>query len=310
MQEAERLKRRTVRLSILSNAILFLLKLLVGFSVGAVSIVSEAMHSGVDLLASFIAFLAIRKATTPPDRMHGYGHGKFENLSAMAEALLILLAAAGIIYEALEDFEKDDQLQGLEYAILVMAISILINTLVSRRLLSVAKQTDSQALAANGLHLQSDVWTSVGVLAGLALMRLTEWPWLDPVIAIMVAGIIFRTGWHMLLESLHSLTDASLPEEEKARIGEILSRCPEVKGFHCLRTRKSGSYRLLDVHVLFDGTMHLNQIHAICDELEQEIRGAFGPFDVLIHPEPAERHVIETNIAQYEHAQANPHQEI
>ena len=188
-----------------------------------------------------------------------------------------------------------------------MAISIVINLIVSRRLIHVAKLTGSQALEADGLHLQSDIWTSVGVLGGLVLMQLTGWAWLDPVIAVFVAGIIFRAGWKMVHESVRELTDESLPEEEEARISEIIRECPEVRGLHCLRTRKSGFYKLLDVHVLFDGNMHLSQVDAICDELEENIRREFGTFDVMIHPEPAQYHREESKVSQFEKAKGVQH---
>lgn len=303
MGELDALKKRTAWLSVLSNTILVILKLFVGLYVGAVSLVSEALHSGIDLMAAFIALWAVRKSLAPPDAEHDYGHGKFENLSAAVEALLIVGAAVGIVMEAMDKFHAAQVPEALEYGIAIMLVSILVNFFVSRRLIRVARETGSQALEADGLHLQADIWTSVGVLLGLLLMELTGWAWLDPVIAIFVAGIIFRAGWHMVRESTLELTDASLPEEEERRMGAIISAIPEVRGYHCLRTRKSGSFKLLDVHVLFDGTMHLSHVHAICDELEQKLRdGGFGTMDVLLHPEPVEEHEAETKASRYEQA--------
>lgn len=304
-QEQAALKKRTAWLSIGSNTTLVILKLIVGIYVGAVSLVSEALHSGVDLLAALIAFWAVRKSIIPPDAEHDYGHGKFENLSAAVEALLIVGAAGAIVYEAVSKLGSAEVPEDLGYGAAVMAISIVINFAVSMRLTSVAERTGSQALAADGLHLRSDVWTSVGVLAGLLAMEVTGWGWLDSVIAIFVAGIIFRAGWHMVMESVQELTDASLPEEDEARIGAIIASEPEVLGYHCLRTRHSGSYRLLDVHVTFDGNMHLSRVHAVCDELEQKIRREFGTFDIMIHPEPAGSHQPETKVTQFEESQGD-----
>lgn len=300
MGEMDALKKKAAWMSIYSNTALVLLKLAVGCYVEAVSLVSEALHSGTDLLAALIAFWAVRKSAAPPDPEHDYGHGKFENLSAAAEALLIVGAAIGVVVKAVEKFRESQMPEMLGYGIAVMLCSILVNFIVSRRLIHVARKTGSQALEADGLHLQADIWTSVGVLLGLVLMELTGWVWLDPVIAIFVAGIIFRAGWHMVRDSALQLTDASLPDEEERRIGEIISEVPEVMGYHCLRTRKSGSYKLLDVHVLFDGAMHLSRVHAICDELELNIRrGGFGTMDVLIHPEPVHSHEEETTVSRY-----------
>jgi cation diffusion facilitator family transporter len=244
----------------------------------------------------------VKKSVTPPDTEHDYGHGKFENLSAAVEALLIVAAAGGIVYEAFEHIGQDKVPEMLHFGVAIMAVSIIINLVVSQKLISVGKLTESQALEADGLHLRADVWTSVGVMLGLILMEFTGWAWLDGAIAIVVAVIIFREGWKMVVDSTMELTDVSLPEEQEDRIMAIIDSIPEVKGCHCLRTRKSGSYKLLDVHVLFDGNMHLAQVHAICDELEEKIRGEFGAFDILIHPEPAGNHEPETKAAQYEYA--------
>lgn len=303
MSKSAALKQRTAYLSILSNTTLVLLKLIVGIYVGAVSLISEALHSGVDLIAALIAFWAVRKSVTPPDTEHDYGHGKYENLSAAVEALLIVAAAIGILYESVMKFAESKVPEMLSYGIAIMAASIVINFFVSHRLIQVARETGSQALEADGLHLRADIWTSVGVLLGLVLMQLTGWAWLDPLIAIFVAGIIFRAGWRMVVDSTMQLTDASLPEEEEERIRKIIESVPEVRGCHCLRTRRSGSYKLLDVHVLFDGTMHLSQVHAICDELEQLIRKEFGTFDIMIHPEPDGYHAKETKVSLYEESQ-------
>ena len=311
MSKNAALKQRTAYLSIISNTTLVVLKLIVGIYVGAVSLISEALHSGVDLIAALIAFWAVRKSVTPPDMEHDYGHGKYENLSAAVEAVLIVAAALGIVYEAVDKFHESAVPETLSYGIAIMVFSIIINFFVSHRLIVVAKKTGSQALEADGLHLRADIWTSVGVLTGLVLIRADlnrRYIYLmqfDPVIAIFVAGIIFRAGWRMIVESTMQLTDASLPEEEEMRIRKIIESVPEVRGCHCLRTRRSGSYKLLDVHVLFDGTMHLSQVHAICDELEQLIRKEFGTFDIMIHPEPAGYHDVETKVSLYEESQAD-----
>lgn len=303
MNDTIRLKRRTAWLSVCSNSLLVMLKLVVGIYVGAVSLISEAMHSGVDLIAALIAFWAVRRSVVPPDSTHDYGHGKYESVAAAVEAVLILVAAAAIIYESLHKLNNPSVPEELGLGVLIMSVSVVVNFFVARYLIHVAIQTDSQALLADGRHLQADIWTSLGVLFGLACMELTGWPWLDPIIAIFVAGIIFRTGWHMIRESFGQLTDISLPPEEENRIKHLIERRSDVYGCHCLRTRRSGSYRLLDVHVLFDGNMRLTEVHKICDELESAIRRHLGTFDVLIHPEPANNHQPETQVSIYENSQ-------
>jgi len=299
MEDLAGLKRRTAYLSIISNTTLMLLKLAVGVYVGAVSLISEAMHSGVDLIAAFVAFWAVRRSLVPPDSTHDYGHGKYESVAAAVESVLIIGAAMAIIGESLDKLREPTLPENLELGLIIMALSVAVNYFVARRLLAVAKKTNSQALRADGEHLRADIWTSLGVLAGLAGMNFFDWPWLDPVIAIFVAGIIFRVGWHMIRESLGELTDISLPPEEEARIVHLIERRSDVYGCHCLRTRKSGSYRLLDVHVLFDGDMPLKDVHKICDELENAIRRHLGAFDVLIHAEPHKNHTRETKVSVY-----------
>jgi cation diffusion facilitator family transporter len=284
------LKERTARLSVISNSVLVILKLVVGFYTGAVSIISEAAHSGVDLLASVIAFYAVRKADTPPDGNHAYGHGKFENLSGAIEAILIVGAAVWIVYEAGDKINSARVPEFLEYGIVIMLISIGVNYWVSERLFKVAKQTDSHALEADGLHLRADIWTSVGVLTGLVIIHFTGLAWLDPVIAIVVAGVVFKAGYGMTKKSLYELTDISLPADEEQIIIDIITSHKEVISFHQLRTRRSGSWRLIDMHLILYKDMHLNKAHDICDQIEAEIKEKLGLCDVVIHLEPCDHH--------------------
>lgn len=283
-------KQRTARLSVISNTVLVVLKLVVGFYTGAVSIISEAAHSAVDLLAALVAFYAVRKSDKPPDENHAYGHGKIENLSGAIEAVLIVLAAVWIVYEAVDKF-KSAHLPGfIEYGIAIMVISIVLNYWVSGKLMEVAKRTGSHALEADALHLRADIWTSAGVLIGLAVIKVTGFAWIDPAIAIAVAVIVFKAGYGMTKKSLYELTDVALPPEEEALIAEVLKCHTEVISFHRLRTRRSGSYRLIDVHIILNKNMHLDKAHAVCDQLENEIKKELGLCDVVIHSEPCDYH--------------------
>jgi cation diffusion facilitator family transporter len=284
------LKERTARLSVISNLMLVLLKLAVGFFTGAVSLISEAAHSGVDLLASVIAFYAVRKADEPPDGNHAYGHGKFENLSGAIEAVLIVAAAVWIVYEAGNKINAAKVPEFLEYGIILMVLSIGVNYWVSERLFKVAKKTGSHALEADGLHLRADIWTSIGVLAGLVIIHFTGLAWLDPVIAIVVAGVVFKAGYGMSKKSLYELTDISLPADEEQMIIDVITSHTEVISFHQLRTRRSGSWRLIDMHLILYKDMHLNKAHAVCDQIEAEIKEKLGPCDVVIHLEPCDYH--------------------
>ncbi|MBP2640408.1 MAG: cation diffusion facilitator family transporter [Firmicutes bacterium] len=283
-------KQKTARLSVISNSFLIIIKLVVGFYSGAVSIISEAAHSGVDLIAALVAFYAVRKSGKPPDNNHDYGHGKIENLSGAIEAVLIIIAALWIVYEAIQKISAAEKPEYLEYGIIVMLISIAVNYWVSEKLFSVAKETGSQALEADALHLRADIWTSAGVLSGLAAIKLTGYYWLDPVIAILVAGIVFRAGYKMTRKSFLELTDISLPDSEAEKIAGIVDAHVEVIAFHRLRTRRSGSYRLIDMHVVLDKNMHLDKAHSVCDSIEIEIEQSLGHCDVVIHLEPCNAH--------------------
>ncbi|HAK75302.1 MAG TPA: cation transporter [Sporomusaceae bacterium] len=290
LESYNQLKQSTARLSVISNSLLVILKLAVGLLTGAVSIVSEAAHSGVDLIAALIAFYAVKKSSKPPDEDHAYGHGKYENLSAAIEAFLIILAALWIVYEAVSKLQSPQAPEMLEYGIAVMIVSIAVNYYVSGKLLAVAKETESHALEADALHLRADIWTSVGVLAGLSIIKVTGLVWLDPIIAIAVSVIVFKAGYEMTRKSLYELTDVSLPEEEEELIREILNSHPDVINFHQLRSRRSGSRRLIDVHLVLNKNMHLNKAHAICDQLEEIIIVELGNCDVVIHIEPCDYH--------------------
>jgi len=289
--EATQIKKAAARLSVISNTLLVVTKLTVGIATGAVSIASEAAHSGVDLMAALIAYYAVKKSNLPPDEDHAYGHGKYENISAMAEAMLIIGAALWIVYEAVDKLASAARPEHLGYGMAVMILSIVVNYYVTHRLLIAAKLTESAALEGDALHLRADIWTSIGVLVGLGLISITGITFIDPAIALFVAAIVFRAGYKMTKESVKELTDISLPEDEEFVIREIISGHPEVIAFHRLRTRRSGSYRLIDVHIILNKNMHLDKAHEICDLLEQEIKHCLGGMcDVIIHTEPCDYH--------------------
>jgi cation diffusion facilitator family transporter len=289
-QDNNQLKKKTSRLSVISNTLLVLGKLFIGLYTGAVSIISEAAHSAVDLIAASIAWYAVRQSAKPPDAEHAYGHGKVENVSGAIEALLIVVAAVWIIYESIQKLYTPSTPEFLEYGMVIMLASIIINYWVSTKLFEVAKQTESHALEADALHLRADIWTSVGVLIGLGAIKLTGLAWLDPVIAIAVAFFVFKAGFEMSMKSIYELTDIALPEEEENIIREILNNEPEIINFHQLRTRRSGSYRLIDMHVILNKNMHLDKAHLICDKVEEEIKLRLGMCDVVIHLEPCDYH--------------------
>ncbi|MEG6584859.1 cation diffusion facilitator family transporter [Dendrosporobacter sp. 1207_IL3150] len=295
------LKRNTIILSIASTSLLLILKLVIGIASGTISIISEAIHSASDLLASLITFLAITKSTTSPDKNHHYGHGKFENLSGAAEAMFIIAAALWIIYEACQKYSIVTLPSYIDYGMMAMIVSIIANYFVSARITTVAKKTYSPALEADALHLRADMWTSVGILLSLFFIKITGCLWIDPTIAIIVGLVILRSGYKIIKKNILELTDISLSLEEEQLIFEIVNNHTQVLSLYRLRTRQSGCCRIIDMRLILDKNMPLDKAHAICEQLESKIRLHFGICDVMIHLEPSatsESHVnlvIEKN---------------
>lgn len=287
-------KASVALLSVASNSTLVLLKIVVGVMIGSVSILSEAIHSGVDLLAAVIAFLAVRTAGKPADQDHPFGHGKVENISGAIEALLIFLAAGWIIFEAVKKLENPVPLDYPGWGVAVMLISAVVNILVSARLFKVGEETDSVALRADAWHLRTDVYTSLGVMAGLGAIWIGElaFPavdltWLDPVVAICVALLIMRAAYHLTIESARDLLDVSLPPEEEDGIRKhITAFAPTIRGYHRLRTRKSGSYRFVEFHVRVDAGLSVDESHRISDMITCGIKQHYPGTSVTIHIEP------------------------
>lgn len=277
-------KVRTARLSIISNFSLIVLKIIAGLLSRSVSILSEAIHSGIDLVAAIIAYFSVKVSDTPPDEQHPYGHGKIENVSGVIEAILIFFAAGWIIYEAVHKIISPQPLQRIEVGTLVMGISAAVNFFVSRKLYQVAKKTDSIALEADALHLKTDVYTSLGVAVGLFLIWITGWHFLDPIVAITVALLILKESYNLLKTAYAPLLDESLSKDENQLIHDILSH--KNLAYHQLRTRKSGRYRFADMHLEMPENMSLKDVHRICDEIENEIESKISSIEVNIHVEP------------------------
>ena len=279
------IKANTARLSILSNSLLIVMKLIAGILSGSVSIISEAIHSSMDLIAALIAFFSVRVSDNPPDSRHPYGHGKIENISGVIEALLIFIAAGWIIIEAVKKLSGGTtELDSLGIGSIVMFISAVVNFLVSRRLYKVAYETNSVALEADALHLKTDVYTSLGVAVGLALIMVTGIKWLDPVVAILVALFIVHESYNLLKRAFNPLLDESWKEEE---VKELESRLKEMKvSYHELRTRVAGNYRFIDFHVEIPREVSVGNAHSYCDEVENDLKGIYNNLNVTIHVEP------------------------
>ncbi|WP_238455541.1 cation diffusion facilitator family transporter [Desulfolucanica intricata] len=280
-------KMKVARLSIISNSLLTLGKLGVGVYMQSVSVISEAFHSGLDLLAALIAFISVREAGKPADEIHRYGHGKFENLASILEALLIIGAAVLIIVKAVPKLTGEAEIRSLGLGIIVMGVSALVNFIVSSRLMRVAKKTDSPALAADAWHLRTDVYTSLGVFIGIIVIKLTGITIIDPIIAIVVALFILKAAYDLIKESMGSMLDVSLPAEEEKIIHEVLTHYSDkYLEYHRLRTRKSGSQRHVDLHLVVPKHSPITKSHDLCDQIEEELKNKLFNLELLIHVEP------------------------
>jgi len=285
-------RTRAAAVSILSNTLLIALKLFAGAATGSVAILTEAIHSGVDLAASFIAYFSVRQAETPADEEHRYGHEKFENVAAAAEGVLILIGSGVIVFAAIRSLVLGPELEALGFGIAVVAFATVVNLIVSTWLYRQARLSQSAALEGDAAHLRTDAYTSAGVLVGLALAQITGAHWLDPAIALVIAGAIIVTGTKIVARSWGVLVDEALPPEELAVIRSAIEDFEggEVVGYHQLRTRRAGARRYVDLHVQFRSGTSLEDAHATAHALQDEIeRRLPGGTDVLIHLEPADK---------------------
>jgi cation diffusion facilitator family transporter len=284
-------KRRAAALSIASNLTLILLKLVAGAVTGSVAIVTEAVHSGIDLIASVVAYFSVRKAGEPADESHRYGHEKIENLAAAIEGMLILVGSGIIVFESLRRLIRGGTVDHLGFGIAVVAVSAVANLLVSALIARTARATSSPALEGDAAHLRTDAYTSLAVVVGLALVELTGADWLDPVVALVVAGAIVQAGVRLLMGSSRVLVDEALPEEERAAIHDEVVAFGDrgVVGYHQLRTRRAGSRRYVDLHLQFEVGTSLEQAHEIAHAIQDAIAARLRGADVLIHLEPADR---------------------
>jgi cation diffusion facilitator family transporter len=283
-----RTKSGAAALSIASNSLLIAIKLAAGAITGSIAIITEAVHSMIDLVASVIAFVSVRKADEPADADHPYGHEKVESLAAAIEGMLILIGAGIIVYEATHRLVVGAQVESLGVGIAVMGFSVLANLLVSAVLSRQAREHDSPVLESDAAHLRTDALTSAGVLAGLAIVQITGIVAFDSVTALIVAAAIVAAGLRIIRRSSRVLVDEVLPDAEMDRIEAAIAaaRTPEVAGYHKLRARKAGSRRYIDFHVQYRSGTSLERAHELAHQMRDEIEADIRRADVLIHVEP------------------------
>lgn len=282
------IKIKTARLSIFSNIFLIIIKVFAGIMSGSVSIISEAIHSGIDLIASAIAFFAVKISSKAPDKRHPYGHGKFENISGVVEGLLIFIAAFWIIFEAIHKIINPSEISFFLLAGSVMLISATVNFFVSRRLYKVAKETDSIALEADALHLKTDIYSSIGVALGMLFIWMTGWHIFDPIFAIIVALFIMKESFDLVSNAFSPLLDSQVNEDEYKELYDKILELTTIKkvNFKKLRSRRSGPSHFIDFILLVDPNMTVYDSHLICDDIEEKIQNMYIDSDITIHVEP------------------------
>ena len=275
-------KVKVALLSIISNTTLIIFKIIAGTLSGSVSIISEAIHSGMDLVASVVAFFSVRQSSKPADKKHPYGHGKIENISGMVEGLLIFIAAGMIIIEAFKKIFEPAEIEQATIAIVVMIVSALINFVVSRKLYKVSQEEDSMALEADALHLKTDIYTSLGVGIGIFLIKVTGLLILDSIVAILVALLIIKEAWELSKNAFDYLLDARLSDEEEAEI----EHRDQFIDYHKLKTRKSGNMKHIDFHITVDSNLTVEETHDIIGKLKKDMNEKFKNTRINIHIDP------------------------
>ncbi len=286
------------RLSVIVVVTLIIIKVVTGIITGSLSVLAQAADSFLDLFAVAITLAAVRFSAKPADAEHPFGHGKAENVAAVVQAVLIFVAGGSIIYSAIQRGLSQTALETTEAGIAVMAVAVIASFFLSRHLRKVARQEDSLALAANADNLNADIYSSLVVLAGLIIVRFTGLYVIDSILAGLVALFILKVGLDVLRTSFGGLVDVQLPEEEVNAIRDAITEHTgiEVVEFHKLRTRKAGSHRYVDVHLVMPKSTSLATAHDMTEHLEIDIRQRLRNTDVTIHVEPCDDNCTECGI--------------
>lgn len=275
------------KLSITTALSLAILKFITGIMTGSMAVLSSAIDSVLDILMSGVNFLAIRQAEQPADESHAYGHGKFETMAALVQALIIGGSGVWIMIESINRLISGSAPQKLGNGIVVLAISVVASWLISRYLVKVATETNSPALKADSLHFAMDVYTNLALAAGLVLMYVFDIPWLDGLLSILVACYIMSESYKLIRQAMKDVLDEQIPKSERDSIEEIIrSQGGDQWNCHDLRTRKSGSHRIIDFHLTVCKNLTVESSHGITEMLEEKIEDELPNSDIIIHIEP------------------------
>lgn len=282
-------RRSPILLSILAAVVTLAMKMTAYLLTDSVSLLSDAAESLVNLTAAITALICLGYSARPVDSSHTYGHEKIEFFSSGLEGTLILVAAGGIFWYAVQRLLNLKELEKLELGALLSGAAAIINLIVARILIRVGRRTNSIILEADGQHLMTDVWTSFGVLAGLGLVALTGWVILDPILALLVAANIVWTAWDLLARSFNGLMDHALPDpEQRAVRAAIEALLKPGLHFHALRTRQAGARKFVDFHLLVPGQWSVKEAHEYTETIEEAVRQALSGAEVTVHIEPIE----------------------
>ena len=277
------------KLSMITIGLLIAMKAVTSVVTGSIGIRADAIHSTIDLAGVIVGFLGIRIAARPPDADHTFGHGKAQDIAGVVISGLIFFAAGAITYEAIKRLISDGELEFVTLGIYVTVAAIAMNAIVSWYAFKVAKSADSTALEASGRDMFADVLSSIAVLVGLVLVRVTGSNLPDPIVSLLVAALIVRAAFVTLRKSVDGLMDIKLPEAEE----EIVRACIKehmglLVDFHELRTRKAGDRRHIYLHLVMPKDSSVDQAHSVCDHLEEDIQNRLQRVHVVIHVEPCE----------------------
>jgi cation diffusion facilitator family transporter len=278
-------KNRIALTSVIAAVFLTSFKLVVGLLTGSLGILSEALHSGLDLIAAIITLFAVRFADLPADNEHNYGHGKIENLSALIETFLLLVTCFWIIYESINRFINKHPIEITAFSFIVIITSIIIDFSRSRALYRVARKYNSQALEADALHFSTDIWSSVVVLIGLTVYKLFNFVYADSIAALIVALIVLSVSYRLGRRAFDVLIDRA-PIKIVDQINHVIDRIPGVNKYHDLRVREGGAYKFVELNIHVNKGLSIEAAHSISEQVEDEIAKKIPKCKVTVHIEP------------------------
>lgn len=285
-----RQRARATAISVFVAFFLTTVKLAVGVWTQSMGVFSDGIHSLLDLVSALVTFVTVRHALKPADEEHPYGHGKFETVSSVVEAALLVLAAAYIGYESIHRIQQPHEIRDGWIGMGVISVSAAMSYVVYRHNARIARQTESRALSVNAFHFLTDVLTSLGVLAGLILVEVTGYSVIDVIVALILAVYITYESIRLMRHALDELVDVQLPREEVVAITEALRvHGKDIIDVHDIRTRRSGAHRHVDCHLVVCGNMSVHQSHEICDRMEENVHRTFPFAEVHVHVEPCEQ---------------------